>query len=128
MKIYAAIAWALDRRDSNVNVPESLRTRAAERLHDIISNHLPHGSGFDGATAIHHDGDPRQHYTIASSYHKMDEHGGYDGWADFEIHVVAKPDLLFSWDVEIEISNAEDDLRNYILDTFYEVLNQEFPL
>lgn len=125
MKLYAAIAHAMHLRDIDENIRQEWRDRAEERLERCIDM-LPHGRGFDVTPEPSHEGDPLRHYTISGSYHKMDEHGGYDGWADFEIVVKAKMNLVNPWEVTISISDAEEDLRNYVVDTYAEALDQEF--
>lgn len=41
------------------------------------------GSGIDSGYTL--NGSTRRNLIINSSYHCMDEHGGYDGWQDFKL-------------------------------------------
>lgn len=121
MKLYIAIAHNLYLRDCADSTAHSVV--ADNRLTDIIDNYLPRGSGFDVCPEISHDGDPHEKFTIAASFHKMDEHGGYDGWADFTITVFAVKSLVSWWDFSIE---CEEDLEDYIGEIYAEVLDKDF--
>lgn len=125
MKVYAAIANALHIRDTDSDMRQEWRDSAKQRLNHIADNYLPRGSGFDVAPTLDHDGAPRSAFSISGSFHKMDEHGCYEGWVDFEIKVFAKEDLVFPWDTKI--SCLDEDLGKYILETYLEALNQDWP-
>jgi len=125
MKLYAAIANALNALQ-RTNTPPEIRARHVERLEALIDA-LPHGSGFDvrATPGPLGDANARNQYLIHGSYHKMDENGSYAGWCDFTIRVFAKEDLCFPWD--IEMLSGEEELDEFILDTYAEALYQEEP-
>ena len=125
MMLYAAIAYSLNVIQRTNTMPE-IRARHVERLEALIDA-LPHGNGFDVRATPEPLGDAnaRSEYLIQGSYHKMDETGSYAGWHDFTIRVFAKPDLCFPWD--LELLSEEDELNEFILDTYAEALYQEEP-
>jgi len=125
MNLYAAIANTLNALQRTGTMPE-IRAKHVERLEALIDA-LPHGSGFDvrATPGPLGDANARSEYLIQGSYHKMDEAGSYDGWHDFTIRVFAKEDLCFPWD--LELLSEEDELDEFILDTYVEALYQEEP-
>lgn len=121
MKLYAAIAITLNALQRTGTMPE-IRAKHVERLEALIDA-LPRGSGFDvrATPGPLGDSNARSEYLIQGSYHKMDE----KRWHDFTIRVFAKPDLCFPWD--LELLSEEDELNEFILDTYAEALYQEEP-
>lgn len=87
-----------------------------------IMKTAPSGSGFDSGTEIDiaHCTDERLVFT--TSFHHMDEMGGYDGWTDHTIIVNAN--LLFGFLVYVSGRNR-NDIKSYIIDVFHEWLNAE---
>jgi hypothetical protein len=126
MKLYAAIANCLNSlcRQPNAEV----RERIQARLNRCIEA-LPNGSGFDLEPSPEQSGDlnPRAEYLIVGSYHKMDEHGCYDGWVDFTLRVYAVADLCQPWDVDSLYEHPDEETIEYVLDTYAEALNAEEP-
>ena len=70
------------------------------RIEEIASSYLPSGSGFDSGSTVNIGDSTRNKIVINSSYHHMDEMGGYDGWTD--ITVVVTPSLAFGFDIKIK--------------------------
>jgi len=83
-----------------------------------IFNNLPHGSGIDGSWYL---GFYKSNFVFWSSYHCMDEYGGYDGWVDFRV-IIRWPDWK-NFKLEFENgSHAKANrywLRDYLEETIY---------
>ena len=92
-----------------------------ERLEDYNDN-LPSGSGFDSGSKIDFDSTNESKITINTSYHFMDEWGGYDGWEDYKI--VIKPSLLHDFLLTIHGKNR-NDIKDYMYEIFRDSLNEE---
>lgn len=126
MKLYAAIANCLNSlcRQPNAEVRERIQARL-----DRCIDALPNGSGFDLRPSPEQSADlnPRYEYLIVGSYHKMDEHGYYDGWVDFTLRVFAQADMCQSWDVDSLYEHPDEETIDYVLDTYAEALNAEEP-
>jgi hypothetical protein len=77
--------------------------RQADRL---AKEHLPSGSGFDSGTRIDWDKSTGEKLVFITSFHHMDEFGGYDGWTD---HVVTvRPSLVYGLSLTIGGRNRND--------------------
>ena len=126
MKLYAAIANCLNSlcRQPNAEVRALIQARL-----DRCIDALPNGSGFDLRPSPEQSADlnPRSEYLIVGSYHKMDEHGCYDGWVDFTLRVFAQADLCQPWDVDSLYEHPDEETIDYVLDTYAEALNAEEP-
>lgn len=94
-----------------------------EELDRLISEHLPSGSGFDAGTRLRqleaHFLDTR--LVFHTSFHHMDEQGGYDGWTE---HVVTATAGFNGLTISVSGKNR-NDIKAYIGDTFYQALNAE---
>lgn len=77
---------------------------------------MPHGSGFDIYPKVNVDRSNERHMVISGSYHSMDEHGYYDGWRDYTIHVWAE----FGW-IKVNCTGGGEH-RDYIANAFSEAL------
>jgi hypothetical protein len=128
MRVYQAIAQKLEAatrcRDSGNN---------NEGVHEcdlmkLAEDYLPCGSGFDGGTQIDFEESTTNLVVLRVSFHRMSEHGYYDGWLDYT--AIIKPSLAHGFDVGLTASNglAVDDeygLEEYIGDTLHYALEQE---
>ena len=96
-----------------------------ESLRPSLKEYLPSGSGFDTGTTVSYDESTPTFIVLYTSFHKMDENGYYDGWVDLEITV--KPQYS-KFDLEASpthYTDDEDDLLDYVYDTFQYALNQD---
>lgn len=86
------------------------RREDREQLDTLAADFLPRGSGFDsGCTVI----SPLKNgaLQIKTSFHHMDDGGGYCGWTD---HVVTvKPCLAFEFSVKVSGRNYRG-IKDYI--------------
>ena len=87
-KVYEKIASAVMSSCTDNTVHQENWEEKAEAL---VKEHMPSGSGFDcgtqlawekmssGGTTIKWNGK----LVFKTSFHHMDEHGGYDGWTEY---------------------------------------------
>ena len=106
------------------DVPSIWEERHKGHIAWLCKNKLPSGSGFDAGTRAHdiHKWN-RQRMIFTTSFHHMDEVGGYDGWTEHEVWVYAS--LLFDFVLRITGPNHYD-IKDYIHDIFYTSLIHEF--
>lgn len=88
---------------------------------DSAEEALPHGSGFDSYPKVDLEKVSARHLVIRGSYHAMDQHGGYDGWRDYTIHVWSE----FDGPAINCIGGGEH--KDYIEVTFCEALTRTYP-
>lgn len=84
-----------------------------------IMENSPSGSGFDDGTIL---SSVQEHQMLfETSFHHMDEMGGYDGWTNHVVYV--KP----SFDgITLRITGKnKNDIKEYIGDVFFDWLNSE---
>ena len=122
-KLYARLASLLasaTRCDETGN--EEWGTRHRQTMRDLVKERMPSGSGFDAGTTMDEDASTPEKLVFNTSYHHMDEHGGYDGWTEHEVTVL--PSLAYGFMVEVsgEDRNATND---YIAETFNHCLSTE---
>lgn len=126
MQLYQSLAQNLYIRLEWEN-PQHLAL--AEEREDSLLAQLPSGSGFDSKPTLAQDGEasPTESYLLSASFHRMDEHGGYDGWFDFTIRVFQTRSMIVGWDCEIisEISDNDTDLADYVIEAYASALAQQ---
>ncbi len=121
--LYKAIATALTARANcaEPNGSAEWYQRWEERL-DSYDKLLPSGAGFDAGSRIDRDRSDDTKFVIETSFHHMDEHGGYDGWTEHRISV--KPNLLH--DIVLTIDGRDrNDIKDYMAETFDYTLREE---
>lgn len=93
-------------------------------LHDyIVRELLPNGSGFDDYPSIAEVSDSE--VIIVIRYHPMSEYGYYEGWIEERLRIT--PSISHTYKSELtDNSGAEEGVREYILDTYHEVLSSPF--
>jgi hypothetical protein len=93
-------------------------------LHEyIVRELLPKGSGFDDYPAIVEASDSE--VIIVIRYHPLNEDGYYEGWIEERLHIT--PSIIHTYKSELtDNSGAEEGIREYILDTYHEVLSSQF--
>ena len=77
---------------------------------------LPHGSGFDSGSQISIEECTDNKIVIHTSFHHMDEWGGYDGWTYHNI--VVRPAFIGGFSVEV-LGSDRNNVKEYIQETFY---------
>ena len=94
----------------------------SETLERIAKDYLPSGSGIDNGTTIDIDATSFTKIVLETSFHHMDEYGGYDGWTSHKITI--KPSFL-GLDITISGKNR-NDIKDYLHDVFSSCLSSEF--
>lgn len=92
---------------------------AAEKL---CKDHMPSGSGVDCGTTIDLDRSKPQRLVFHTSFHHMDESGGYDGWTEHD--VIVTPCLYSGFDLRIT-GRDRDDIKDYLGELFSYALDRE---
>lgn len=96
-------------------------------IETLLKKHLPSGSGVDGETTIDYGKSKPDRIVINSSYHVMNEMGGYTGWIDYR--VIVTPSLQFNFDLNI-IGNfsakKQLGLRDYLHGVYDHALSEIF--
>jgi hypothetical protein len=95
-----------------------------QRLQNLVTEHMPRGSGFDGTHLWTNDCTPDK-LVFHTSFHHMDENGHYDGWTDHT--VIVRPSLAFGFEIKITGKNR-DNIRDHIAQTFDNALREEVEL
>lgn len=120
-KALVSTSESLARAELN-NADQAVRDRQ-ESIFKDLTDLLPRGSGFDAGTQLV-EARPDK-IVMLTSYHHMDDAGGYDGWTEHKITV--KPSLLY--DIDIRITGKDrNDIKDYIAEVFYSVLSQDVDI
>lgn len=93
-----------------------------ERMERLVKEHMPSGSGIDNGTTLDDVRTTDKLLVFRTSFHHMDEHGGYDGWTDHAIMV--RPDMISGIDISVSGRNR-NDIKTYLADVFRDALMQE---
>lgn len=92
-----------------------------QALQWLQDNHLPSGSGIDSGCQIDTDKTNADRIVINSSFHVMDEYGGYNGWINFTVTV--KASLLFGFDTNIKGNFSSNKSAYGLKDYLYEIFD-----
>jgi hypothetical protein len=95
--------------------------RHSDAITEIMTNTAPSGAGFDCGTKISDESTPEK-LLFETSYHHMDEQGGYDGWSHHRITV--KSSLAFGFSLSIS-GRDRNHIKDYIHDVFSTWLAEE---
>lgn len=96
------------------------KDNAESNLLYLAKSALPHGSGIDYGTQIVIDASNESKIVLYTSFHHMDEHGGYDGWTEHK--VIVTPSFQ-SFDISISGRNR-NGIKDYLYETFDGALNE----
>ncbi len=123
MKLYQHIAREVDRikRLRGGGFMANPDTVQAD-LDKLIREKLPSGSGFDAGTKLVQDKCTDTRLVFTTSFHHMDEHGGYNGWTEHEVYLVAS--LQFDFNVRVT-GRDRNQIKDYIAETFQHALSEE---
>lgn len=84
-----------------------------------VENYMPHGSGFDMGVGLDWQKSHAARLVFFTSYHHMDEGGGYDGWSDHAVTIVP----LFGGDFDVRVGGRDrNSIKDYIAEMFAEAL------
>ena len=101
--------------ESFLELRDDWAMRWADRLH-AMKQELPHGSGLDTDWHYVLDKCNANRIVLSTSFHNMDEVGGYCGWSD--LIVTVKPSLIHG--INLRITGGDSDLKDYL----YDILSQ----
>lgn len=120
-------AWTRCQASTANESQKSWKLRHEERILALVKEHMPSGSGFDCGTKIDLALSTQDKLVFQFSYHHMDEHGGYDGWTEHEVHVVA--DLQQGMRLRIT-GHERHNMKDHAWETYDQALRQlvdEYP-
>ena len=123
MKIYQKIAQTFSALKNCEKLNNSQWfDRHTDTLSAICKEYLPRGSGFDSGTAIDIEESKPNRIVLVSSYHHMNDAGGYDGWTSHTI--IITPDLISGFDLRVT-GRDRNEIKKYIEETFCFALNED---
>jgi hypothetical protein len=93
-----------------------------EKLEQVVSEYLPHGSGLDGIVEVDIDKSSENKVVINIEYHHMDENGFYSGWTNHSI--ICTPSFIHGVDIRVTGVN-KNDIKSYLEERFAEHLQRE---
>ena len=83
-------------------------------LDEFIENNMPSGSGFDSGTKLDDKSKPER-IVFNTSFHHMDDSGGYCGWSEHQ--VIITPSLQFGFDVRVT-GRDRNGIKDYMTEMF----------
>jgi len=116
--LYSELSTLLTARENCAKKPDhAWFDRHTDMIESLVKDHLPSGSGYDAGTTLDLDESHGDKLVFNTSYHHMDEWGGYDGWTEHTVTV--KPAL--SNDFHLRISGRN---RGGIKEMMYDDFRQ----
>jgi hypothetical protein len=98
--------------------------KSTERIHEIVKNHLPSGSGVDNGTRIDLEKSTEEKLVFQADFHHMNEWGCYDGWTEHTVTVRAS--LFDRFTVTVSGRNR-NQIKDHIAELFYWALRETVP-
>ena len=95
---------------------EEWEAKHEQHVLSLVSDYMPHGSGFDSGTKIDLSASHADRLVFDTAYHRMDDNGSYDGWTEHRVTVT--PSLHGQFNLRISGRNR-NDIKEYISETFY---------
>jgi hypothetical protein len=92
------------------------------RIEELVREHMPSGGGFDSGTTLDLDSSHADKLVFQTSYHHMDEAGGYDGWTEHTVTVT--PSLMSGYHLRVG-GRDRNGIKEYIGETFHNALSME---
>jgi hypothetical protein len=121
-KLIDEIAAACDARRMCLKTGNDWADKWADRLLYIQKNLLPSGNGFDDGTLIHWEATGFGKVVLTTSFHHMDESGGYAGWTEHTVTI--RPAFYFGTLISVSGRNR-NEIKDYIAETFEYTLTRE---
>src|SRR5215831_6080760 len=120
---YRAIAQIIAARE-NCKTSGNLEwfKRHTDRLVSLCLEVLPSGSGIDSGNTIDLDKSTSDRIVVHTSFHHMDESGGYDGWTEHTVTV--RPSLAFGFELTVS-GRDRNEIKEYLSETFHAALSAE---
>ena len=93
-----------------------------DKLHALVKEHLPSGSGVDCGTKLDLDKSTPNKLVFTFGFHHMNEGGYYDGWTEHTC--VITPDLQF--EISLRITGRDrNQIKDYLYDLYQYALTRE---
>ena len=122
MKRYEKLARTIvARKNCEESGNEEWRIKHGEVITNLLSD-APSGGGFDSGTSLSTLKSDTAKLVFDTSFHHMDEYGGYCGWTDHQVIIV--PSFLDGYAIRVTGRNV-NDIKTYITDVFCEWLSEE---
>jgi hypothetical protein len=124
-KVYQELASRLVAlRNCNESGNEEWADKHEDRINEVVSGHLPSGSGIDSGNEFDLSRSTPDKLVIESGYHVMDENGFYNGWIDYM--VIVEPSLQFGFTVSIRGKfGKRQDIKEYLEELYTNAIRQE---
>lgn len=107
--------------DANgIHRASDLFDKHTSRIEELVSDHMPSGSGFDSGTKLDLDSSHAEKLVFTTSFHHMNDAGMYCGWTDHTITVT--PSLLNRYHLRISGRNR-NDIKEYMHEVFSSALD-----
>lgn len=100
---------------------ETWQIRHGDTINAIVKEHMPSGGGFDAGTTLD-ESSTGERLIFNTSFHHMDEHGGYDGWTEHRVTV--KASLAFGLSIIIG-GRDRNGIKDFIYQAFDSALTTE---
>lgn len=97
MKLYQKISSLMYQREKSGDY--AWTSNEAEKIEDLIKNHFPHGSGFDGQTWLDIDKSKPEKLIFFTEFHHLTENGYYDGWSTMK--ALVRPSLRYGFGLKL---------------------------
>ena len=89
--------------------------RHTESLDRIVKDTGPSGSGFDIGTEFNYTRSTPDKLIFETSFHHMDQWGGYSRWTDHTITVRAS----LAWGIDVRVGGRNhNDIKDYVGEVF----------
>lgn len=129
MKLYKAIAQTLAALGTCYQYQKDGRgdySKAID-LHEeklkTFNGFFPSGSGFDSGTDLELEACKEDKLVFSTSFHHMDEGGGYCGWSEHK--VIVTPSLVFGFNLRVT-GRDKNGIKEYIHEVFGELLQRNY--
>jgi hypothetical protein len=124
MKVYEAIAATLQAmRNCECTGNWEWHLKHTGKLEEIVEECLPSGSGFDAGVKVNVDKCTDTKIVLATSFHHMDEHGGYDGWTNHNI--IITPEFIGGFYLFVD-GEDRNDIREHVGDMIHNCLSETY--
>lgn len=123
MELAAAIvSTLLAKRNCQEKGCADWEAKHTEKLEALVREYMPSGSGFDSGTQLIEGSSDAKKLVFTTSFHHMDEMGGYVGWTDHKVTV--RPAFQ---GLDITVSGWDkNNIKEYIWEMFYNALRAEY--
>lgn len=122
--LYQAIASKVSAR---INCDQTNKVewsyRHATEVDRLVKEYLPSGSGFDAGTKLDWDKSTGDKLVFNTSFHHMDDAGGYDGWTEHTVTVVGS--LMFGLLLKIG-GRDRDGIKDHVHEAFHNSLTMTY--